>query len=297
MIKAFVNSGLASLLVAKDYTVSELAQALNLREEGVQKVLKVLAFQGIVEEEQGRYRLKEAYRRFFDKNSPFYVGPYFKHAERLMENWIRLDDALKAPLKKEKPSGTFFADLARGLFSMNWQFAWILFGEMGHKKKVLDVGCGSCVWSIPFAVNRAEVVGLDFPEVMENAAKFCVKSMNVLHRYSFIEGDLFDVEWGSGYDLVIMAQILHSNSPEQVTGIFERAKRAVSSDGEVVVVEFVDGYGKFPAVFDINMFLNTKGGKVYSRKELDEIASNYGLSLKREIPIDLERGVLGLVFA
>ena len=55
---------------------------------------------------------------------------------------------------------------------------------------------------------NANIVALDWPHVVavarENAAK-----MGVAARHSTIEGDALAVNWGEGYDVVLLTNFLH----------------------------------------------------------------------------------------
>ncbi len=225
----------------------------------------------------------------------FFIGPYLKHVERLFDRWNNLEQALKSRDVQKRPDGSFFTYLARGLFPVNWDLAWRLYAEIGFMRRVLDVGCGSCVWSLPFAMHNASVVGLDFKEVIESAARFTVEKLGLRKRYEFIEGNMFNVNWGGNYNLVIMGQILHSHSPDQVLEIFTKSKDAIGSGGFVAVIEFFKGYGRGPTLFDINMLLNTTRGRVYSVSDLEEIAKRASLKPHKFVLLDPSRGVGALI--
>lgn len=295
VLRAFIKTGISEYLLARPATAEEIAGALKLDEEGVRRLLAFLEAKGLLEKEGASFRIKEAFKRYFDRNSPFFLLPYLERLDVFLDTWGRLDEFLKDKDKARKPKISF-ETFAKGLFPINWEVAWSLKGLVGRARRVLDVGCGSCVMSIPFAMDGAEVVGIDYPEVVEASSKWCVGRMGVRDRYSFICGDMFEVDWGKGYDLVILGNLLHSQPSKRVQTVFRKCRYALSEKGKVAVVEFVKGYGNMPYVFDIHMFIHTKSGRVYSADELKEIASKEQLEFYSCFCLDPARGIVALLF-
>src|SRR5437763_11159619 len=76
--------------------------------------------------------------------------------------------------------------------------------------KVLDIAAGHGIFGIIMANKNpnAEIVAVDWPMVLqvaeENANKFGVGS-----RWKKLAGDAFTVDYGSGYDVVLLTNFLH----------------------------------------------------------------------------------------
>src|SRR5438132_1399036 len=82
--------------------------------------------------------------------------------------------------------------------------------KAGASRKVLDISSGHGMFGIDVAKHnpQAHVYALDWKNVLEvareNAARF-----GVAERFHTIPGSAFDVDMGSGYDLVLLPNFLH----------------------------------------------------------------------------------------
>lgn len=296
VLKAAMDAGITDFLLDSFIPFDELSLRAKLDAEGVKRVLEVLYQMGLLDRKENSFKLKEELKKFFEVQSPFYIGHYLEHLKNLNNRWENLAQALKGkrkPLKKTKD----MALLAKALFPINWGSALELENKLNFRvKRALDVGCGSCVWSIPFALKGARVFALDLPEVIENAAFPIVKSFALSGNYSFIKGDLFQVEWGKGYELIIWGNICHIFPAEKIELMMQKAFKALNSKGKLVIVDFVkDSKALFPYLFDINMYLATRKGKTYSPAEIQHLAKKAGLEFRNAIPLDEERNHSALV--
>src|SRR3990170_4376417 len=68
-----------------------------------------------------------------------------------------------------------FRHLTKGLFAVNWAEAEEFYKHLKtfQVRKILDVGAGSCLWSLPFVKHEpdAHATAIDFPNVLNGSAK------------------------------------------------------------------------------------------------------------------------------
>ena len=202
-------------------SANQIAHKLNLSLRGTQRLLNALKALRVLEEREGGFCISQEYVPLFDPDSPLYLGDIFSHALRLQNNWMGLPEVVKtgSPLHRKKDP-SFFATLARGLFSTNWFVAVELAEKFTPKPgKVLDVAGGSGVWSTALLLKHPQLTAtvLDLPPVIQGAALPIAQRLNLTERYSFIEGDLFNTQWGEGYSTVILGHICHSLGEEGVS--------------------------------------------------------------------------------
>jgi hypothetical protein len=92
------------------------------------------------------------------------------------------------------------------------------------------------------------------------------------HAQEFIEGDFLKVDFGEGYDLVLMSQIFHSNSPEECVLLVKKGYRTLRKGGRLVVHDFILNEDKVSppsaAIFAVNMLVNTPKGRTYTAGEI-----------------------------
>ena len=77
---------------------------------------------------------------------------------------------------------------------------------------------------------------LDLPAAIEHARALAAHeglADVVTHR----AGDLLQDDFGDGWDVVLLSNILHHFQPEQIAGILTRARKAMSSDGTIAIWE------------------------------------------------------------
>jgi hypothetical protein len=93
------------------------------------------------------------------------------------------------------------------------------------------------LYGIAIAKNnpQAEIVALDWAPVLE-VAKENARNAAVSDRYRTIEGSAFDVEYSSGYNLVLLTNFLHHFDTATCETLLRKV-RAALGDGGVVVGE------------------------------------------------------------
>lgn len=113
-------------------------------------------------------------------------------------------------------------------------------------RHILDLGCGSAVWSaaMAYADPTSKVTAVDTqPRVA--AAKRTIESIAIQDRYRFVEEEPDQISLDSdAYDLVLMAGRLSGQDPERDQETIERAKRTLRSGGELVLIDLFRGPGK-----------------------------------------------------
>lgn len=77
--------------------------------------------------------------------------------------------------------------------------------------KALDLAAGSGVWGIALAqaASGLKVTAVDWPEVIPVTKKMA-ESFGLGERFSYVEGDLLQADFGSGYAVATLGHILHS---------------------------------------------------------------------------------------
>ncbi len=140
---------------------------------------------------------------------------------------------------------------------------------------VLDVAAGAATWSIPFAqaIRAAKVTVVDLPEVTPVTRDYTSR-FGVGERYEYLEGNLRELDLGSGYDLVTLGHIIHGEGPESGRKLIERSSAALGDGGMLLIGELVpnDEHTGPPAamLFGLNMLLHSADGDVFTMKEYRE---------------------------
>jgi ubiquinone/menaquinone biosynthesis C-methylase UbiE len=152
-----------------------------------------------------------------------------------------------------------------------------------RKLKILDIAAGHGLYGISFATNnsQAEITAVDWKAVLE-VAKENAQKAGVADRYSTIEGSAFDVEFGTGYDLILLTNFLHHFDPPTCETLLRKVRAALADGGRAVTLEFVPNEDRVTppdaAAFSVMMLTSTPSGDAYTFAELERMFANAGFS-------------------
>ena len=148
--------------------------------------------------------------------------------------------------------------------------------------RILDVGGGSGALSIAIAAARPDVrcTVLDLPAVCPIALEYAAAA-GVAERVDALPGDMFAAPYPTGYDAVLLSQILHDWSPERGAALLARALDALPAGGRVWIHEkLVDDDGRGPlanALVNLDMLVWTEGQQ-FSEAELRDLLTQAGFT-------------------
>jgi ubiquinone/menaquinone biosynthesis C-methylase UbiE len=165
--------------------------------------------------------------------------------------------------------------------------------------RVLDIAAGHGLYGIAFATKneQVEVVALDWPKVLE-VAKENAEKAGVAGRYSTIEGSAFDVDYGQGYDLVLLTNFLHHFDKPTNETLLRKVHAALKEGGRAVTVEFVPNDDRITppdaASFSVTMLGSTPAGDAYTFAEFEQMFANAGFKRSeiQPLPASVEQVVI-----
>src|SRR5262249_18818580 len=145
------------------------------------------------------YALNELSSAYLLKSSQLYLGDFVARQEYMMEIWKSLPDRVKSgkpavEVNCQEKAEEFFPALAAGIFPLSYSMARAAAEDLEvarmDKPRILDVACGSCVWTIPMAEanKNAKVDALDFPAVLTVAKQFTERH-KVAGQYQHLVGN------------------------------------------------------------------------------------------------------------
>jgi len=159
-------------------------------------------------------------------------------------------------------------------------------------KNVLDVGCGSGVYSVDFARRGARrVVGVDFSANMLALARREAEQHEVADRCEFVQADFLELDPDETFDISI-AMGVFDYVPDQVPFL---RKMADLTTGKVIVAFPSHSLIREPAR-RLRYKLAAKGDVyLYGRDDVERIASEAGLRDWEIVRIDSSGGVFVLI--
>jgi SAM-dependent methyltransferase len=144
---------------------------------------------------------------------------------------------------------------------------------------------------------QAEVTAVDWANVLE-VAKENAQAAGVSDRYHRKAGSAFDVDYGTGYDLVLLTNFLHHFDPATCESLLRKVRGALADGGRAVTLEFVPNPDRVSppqaAAFSLMMLGGTASGDAYTFAELETMFRHAGFagSEWHELPPTIQRVVI-----
>jgi ubiquinone/menaquinone biosynthesis C-methylase UbiE len=150
---------------------------------------------------------------------------------------------------------------------------------------VLDVGAGAAGWSLALARRdpATTVTALDWPAVLAIAQNAAAEA-GLQGRFATIAGDYHTAALPeAAFDLAIVANVTHLESPAGNRNLFERLRLALRPGGEIAVIDVFSAHptGALPAaLYALGLALRTAGGRLHSAADLQDwlAAAGFGES-------------------
>jgi 2-polyprenyl-3-methyl-5-hydroxy-6-metoxy-1,4-benzoquinol methylase len=260
--------------------------------------------------QDGRYALTPDSAMFLDKKSPGYMGTVidFILSPTLTDNFKQLTETVKrggsepdtAPMEPESPVWVKFARAMAPMMAMPSQLlAPMADPDANQKLKILDIAAGHGLYGLAFAKRnpQVEVTALDWPNVLE-VAKENAQAAGVSDRYHTRPGSAFDVDYGTGYDIVLLTNILHHFDVPSCEAMLRKVHAALKDGGRAVTLEFVPNPDRVTppqaAAFSMMMLGATPAGDAYTFSELETMFrnANFKRSELHELPPTIQRVVI-----
>jgi cyclopropane fatty-acyl-phospholipid synthase-like methyltransferase len=153
--------------------------------------------------------------------------------------------------------------------------------DLEGRKTLIDIGGGPGTYAIHFCLAnpglKATVYDLATtkPFAMQTIERFGLRD-----RIDFMEGDYTSEDLRGSFDVAWLSQILHGEGPETCEKLIGKAASVLEPGGLIFVHDFIldDSMDSptFPAVFSLNMLVNTEAGRSYSESRIRDMLSKAG---------------------
>jgi hypothetical protein len=283
----------------------EVASAVGADPRATGMLLNALAAMGLLRKQDGRFACAPAASASLDRNSGQYLGHILLHHHHLMESWAHLDRAVRLGHPLPEPSAyseeEWRESFLLGMFNLASRVAPALVRQVDlhGRRRLLDLGGGPGTYAIHFCLQNPglEAVVYDLP-TSRIFAEGTIARFGLENRIAFVEGDYLRDPVPGRFEVAWLSHVLHGEGPDGCARILERAAAALEPGGLILIHEFIladDQAGPpFPALFSLNMLLNTEAGQAYSQSQLTGMLEAVGVRDIRRLALDLpgESGVL-----
>jgi hypothetical protein len=276
--------GIFAALSESAATAADLAARLPADPRALGVLLDALVPLGYLEHREGRYSTAPMTARWLTGAGSANWAPYLRFWDDVLAS---LWQAPEAAVRTGAPAVNLYAWLAdqpetsrhfqEGMVAIAAAVEDELLGRLkfvGRASKLLDVGAGHGSYSIALCRQYPQLTAtlFDAAHALETAHSQ-VAQAGLGQRIDFIAGDFLAGELPSGYDVVLLFNILHGFSAAQNQTLLSKAAAALRPGGKVAVLEQLAGAGGSRANWAINgllafSFFLTLGGQVYSVEAL-----------------------------
>jgi SAM-dependent methyltransferase len=287
-----------------------IARRAGTAERGARILCDYLTIQGFLTKESGKYGLAPDAQIFLNKHSPAYLGGVFgflcsppqrQGFESLTEAVRRGGTALKNGDNTQENDVLWieFARTMAPLTAISAGFmADLLDASSARPFKVLDIAASHGQFGIAIARRNplARIVALDWPNVLR-VAQENANAAGLGDRYSLLPGSAFEVDLGSGYDAVLVTNLLHHFDPPTCERLMRRVHAALKPGGKALTLEFVPNEDRISppmaAGFSLVMLASTDSGDAYTFAEYEKMFRNAGFARTTLHPVpDMPQQVL-----
>ena len=277
-------------------TVAPLAKHCQATERGIRILCDYLTILGFLSKSDQRYALALDSATFLDRRSPAYQGSSsgFLALPETVSAFMHLSETIRTgrpPLGAGEGSvsheNPIWVDFARSMVPLTIpvaeEMARAVDADRGQKWKVLDIAAGHGLFGITIAEHNpnAEIFAQDWPRVLA-VAEGNARARGVARRFHCLPGSAFEVDFGSGYDVVLITNFLHHYDPATIERLLRKIRKSMATGGTVVTMDLIPNPDRVSppraASFSMMMLGMTRAGDAYTFAEYDEMFRHAGFS-------------------
>ncbi len=285
IITAAVSNKVFDSLESGSKTVDQISKETGASARGLRILMNALVGLELLKKDRHqKYSLTPESAAFLVSNKPGALAGFFRlNVTQLVSKWLQLGDVVRtgrpAQAVNQEGEGTeFFSGLVENIIPMSYATAQTLADHLKLAKaknevRVLDLAAGSGIWGIVLAQAsaRVRVTAVDWAGMIPTTKRITQK-FGVGARFKFIEGDLLEADFGSGYDIATLGHILHSEGEERSRQLLKKTFRALKSGGTIAIAEWLVNDERTqplpPLMFAVQMLVNTEKGDTFSFNEI-----------------------------
>jgi SAM-dependent methyltransferase len=259
-------------------TAGEIAKRCGTDPEGARLLLDALVGLELLTLRGKRYRNTPLGRRHLDRRSPESITNLLWLLGHHWHDWTKLPQALRAgrpgwgPVT-ETPEFRRRFSLAMHERSHALAAPTIKTIRLPAKaKRFLDLGGGPGSYAIALAKRHPRLAGVVLDQTV-TVARQLIREHRLENRLHVRTGSIFTARLGSGYDAVLVSNVVHVFNEQENQALMRRVHESLRPGGKAFIVEFfLDRSRTKPtksSVFSVMMYLFTASGRCYSWDEAE----------------------------
>jgi len=310
-LKTAVELDLFTGIGEGNQTPESLAIRCRVSQRGMRMLLDYLTIAGFLTKQPKGYGLTKDSEIFLTKESPAYLGAAleFMLSAPLVEGAKNLTGAVRKGGSVVSEEGTTapehpeWVTFARSMVPLmkgpaEWIALWVS-QQTPNTRKVLDVAAGHGMFGVEIAkkVAQAQIMAQDWANVL-TVAQETAEAAGVIDRFRTLPGNVFDVDLGEGYDLVLLTNFLHHFDEATCETLLNKIHGTLSDGGKIITLEFIPNEDRISppemAEFCLIMLTTTPAGDAYTFSEYERMFQNTGFSQSEmyDVPGSNQRAII-----
>lgn len=302
-----VELGIFTLIDRKGKTADEISRELDIDPKGMDRFLSALCSLGLLNSYDSYYYNTRLSSDYLVSGKSDYQGNLILWHKYISHSWQGLARCLKSGGRVEFDTSDCDPDslskrIRKYISAMDCVARTKvpeilnLFEGTSLKGEILDVGAGSGAISAGFLEHFPfmKTTLLDLPEVIDFALELMAER-GLEKRVSCCKANVLEdwpVRRGS-FDIVILSNIVHAYSEKEIPLLLLKASECLKPDGFLLIHDFfLEHHPEKASLFDLNMFINTYNGKVFSNKWILGELSRLKLCRTNMIPLQKDTAVI-----
>lgn len=281
------------LLAEGPRTLTEICDALNIKQRPAEAILTVATALGFLSLEAGRYLLTEVSKEYLLETSTNYFGFFW---DLMIDNYqvcsfSSLEKAIMTDAPQAYGGGDIFKSHEEQVellqrftcgmhsISMTPALVWPQVMDLSRHRIMLDIGGGSGAHSIGAALRlpNLQALILDFSQVCEVAQGY-ISRYRLQDRVKTCDINIWCDHWPAA-DLHFFSNLYHDWLPEKCHFLTAKSFNSLESGGRIVIHEMLyndDKTGPFSSAAFSMMMMGWTEGKQYSGQELSAMLKEIG---------------------
>lgn len=301
-----VELDIFTLLEPAGKTAMDVAGRTGCSPRGMERFLKALSSLGLVDSNGAVFYNTGISAKYLVKGREDYQGDSILWRKYLVPYWHGLGDCLRSGGRVIYPAGEDPDLLSRRVRSYIRAMDGVarakvmeilpIFDSLLAEGEILDIGAGSGAVAAGFLERfpglRATLA--DIPEVLDFTLELMKKrglgervslcGTNILEPWPFARGR---------FGLVILSNIIHAYSEAEISNILARSSECLKAGGLLLIHDFFpEHYPAKASLTDLNMFINTYNGMVFSESRVREELEGLGLYTTGLVPLATDTALI-----